>query len=112
MIAINNISYTKPTVCHPQVLTVTFLIFYSWCRTGMAVTCSVMWAWFGNVRRWGLESSIYEMALSADSPPAAPEEGLDEVAAAASGELRCPICLENFEEKAFTDPCFHILTTL
>ena len=24
-------------------------------------------------------------------------------------EMRCPICLENVEDKAFTDPCFHIL---
>ena len=23
-------------------------------------------------------------------------------------EVRCPICLENVEDKAFTDPCFHI----
>ena len=51
------------------------------------------------------------MASRADSPQATlePKELSGEAAAAGSGELRCPICLEGFEEKAFTDPCFHIL---
>lgn len=30
-------------------------------------------------------------------------------AGATSAEERCPICLEDFEDKAFIDACFHIL---
>ena len=30
-------------------------------------------------------------------------------AGAGSVEQRCPICLEDFEDKAFIDVCFHIL---
>ncbi len=31
-------------------------------------------------------------------------------AGAISVEERCPICLEDFEDKAFVDACFHIPT--
>ena len=32
-------------------------------------------------------------------------------AGASTAEERCPICLEDFEDKAFIDACFHILST-
>lgn len=31
-------------------------------------------------------------------------------AGASTAEERCPICLEDFEDKAFIDACFHILS--
>ncbi len=34
----------------------------------------------------------------------------ESAAGAKSVEDRCPICLEDFEDKAFVDACFHILT--
>ena len=37
------------------------------------------------------------------------EQPSDGPGQSSSSESRCPICLENVEEKAFTDPCFHIL---
>ena len=33
-------------------------------------------------------------------------------AGASSAEERCPICLEDFQDKAFVDACFHILPPL
>ena len=38
--------------------------------------------------------------LSGDVQPAA---------GASTSEQRCPVCLEDFEDKAFVDSCFHIL---
>ena len=40
------------------------------------------------------------LPLSGDVQPAA---------GASTSEQRCPVCLEDFEDKAFVDSCFHIL---
>ena len=40
------------------------------------------------------------------------EEDVKPAAGASSAEERCPICLEDFQDKAFVDACFHILPPL
>ncbi len=37
--------------------------------------------------------------------------GMKPAAGAGSTEERCPICLEDFQDKAFVNACFHILIT-
>lgn len=34
---------------------------------------------------------------------------VEPAAGASSAEQRCPICLEDFQDKSFIDACFHIL---
>ena len=36
-----------------------------------------------------------------------PEDEIKPAAGAESAEERCPICLEDYEDKAFIDACFH-----
>ena len=49
------------------------------------------------------------MAESLGSPPPSPPTEVPPSDVAS--QMRCPICLDNVEDKAFTDPCFHILNS-
>ena len=49
------------------------------------------------------------MASKSDSKDDELEAGPEVAAAASSYELKCPICLEDYENKAFVNVCFRIL---
>ena len=50
------------------------------------------------------------MASQAQAGAVSPLSGdVQPAAGASTSEQRCPVCLEDFEDKAFVDSCFHIL---